>query len=338
MVGAYDASSAVMTPTDIGVAFVQAGVAKTKPHPLVVFGKAFNAGMMLSFGCTIYLIAMGGSPGLTASNPGLVKVLASALFPVGLITIVLNGQDLITANMMSLPMAWMCGRIRWWMTPWNWLIVTLGNLVGSLFYDAILVKYSGILSAPTYHEYVVHFADVKMITPEWHQIFLRAIGCNVLVCIAVWQATSARDVISKVVAIWIPVFVFVCLSFDHVVANMCFIPLAMMFGSPDVTVGFYLGKSFIPAFLGNAVGALLIGVPFKFYYLNGPRLFQDVDASAIADEVEKGERTAVSSGVHTPSDASQDFIKRHMAHFHKTQRREWRTDKSDPMDSPTKEV
>lgn len=62
--------------------------------------------------------------------------------------------------------------------------------VGSIFYAAILVKYAGILSAAPYHDYVIHFANLKMVTPEWHQIFLKGIGCNVLVCIAVWQASQ----------------------------------------------------------------------------------------------------------------------------------------------------
>lgn len=76
--------SAAMSSSETAVAFVEAGVAKTKPNPLVVFGKSFNGGMMLSFGCTMYLIAIGGSTGLSASNPGLLKIFSSAIFPVGL--------------------------------------------------------------------------------------------------------------------------------------------------------------------------------------------------------------------------------------------------------------
>lgn len=33
-------------------------------------------------------------------------------------------------------------------------------------------------------------ASTKAITPEWYQIFLRGIGCNWLVCIAVWVRIS----------------------------------------------------------------------------------------------------------------------------------------------------
>jgi formate/nitrite transporter FocA (FNT family) len=45
----------------------------------------FLAGAMLSFGGLLSEVVGGGSPGLTASNPGLVKVLAGGVFPVGLV-------------------------------------------------------------------------------------------------------------------------------------------------------------------------------------------------------------------------------------------------------------
>ena len=41
------------------------------------------AGVMLSFGGLLSEIVGGGSPGLTESNPGLVKALSGFVFPVG---------------------------------------------------------------------------------------------------------------------------------------------------------------------------------------------------------------------------------------------------------------
>ena len=64
------------------------------------------------------------------------------------------------------------------------------------------------------------FNEKKVVTPEWHMIFLRGIGANWLVCLACFLAFCAREYFSKVVAVWWPTFAFVCLGFDHVVANM----------------------------------------------------------------------------------------------------------------------
>lgn len=152
------------------------------------------------------------------------------------------------------------------------------------------------------------------------------------------RLAAARDTISKIVAIWVPVFSFVCLGFDHVVANMLFIPLAMMFGSPDITVGFYIWKSFIPAFLGNAVGALIIGIPYKFYYLNDPKVFQEAEVAATTDALEKGNSSTQSSGSSTPRDMAPDFVHRHIAHLQKTSRRDWRSNSVDTVVSPVKDV
>jgi len=117
---------------------------------------------------------------------------------------------------MSVPMAVMCKQARWYWIPFNWTLVFFGNLVGTyvihlcilesfksksrtehtlvismyrLFWDALLIRYSGIFTQP-YAAYAIKFAVAKVVTPTWGQIFLRGIGCNVLVCLAVWQASE----------------------------------------------------------------------------------------------------------------------------------------------------
>ncbi|KAK1225715.1 hypothetical protein PQX77_011335 [Marasmius sp. AFHP31] len=75
--------------------------------------------------------------------------------------------------------------------------------------------------------------------------------------------------------------VFVACGFDHVVANMFSVPLGMMFGA-DITVGQYIGKSFIASYLGNIVGALLVGLPALYFYL------RDTDHTSILNEAERG--------------------------------------------------
>ncbi|KAF8967860.1 Formate/nitrite transporter [Flammula alnicola] len=224
------------------------------------------AGAMLSFGGLLSEVLQGGAAGLTASNPGIVKVLGGFVFPVGLVMIVLQGQELLTSNMMIFPMAVAKRAIPWWSLPLNWLIVFFGNLAGSLFFAAILVHYSGIVSTDPYASFIKTFAIHKAHDPQWHQIFLRGVGCNWLVSVAVWQAAGARDTVSKIFAIWIPIWIFVACGFDHIVANMFSVPLGIMFGAP-LTVDQYIKKSLIASFLGNVVGALLVGLPATYMYL-----------------------------------------------------------------------
>lgn len=152
----------------------------------------------------------------------------------------------------------------------HWGVTFFGNLAGSLFVACIITGYGGTFSDATYKVEVIKFATGKAITPEWHQIFLRGIGANWLVCLACFLGFSAREYFSKIAAIWWPVFAFVALGFDHVVANMYFIPTGIWYGTPGLSVGYYIWKSMIPALIGNIVGGgFFVGV--VYWYLVCPR-------------------------------------------------------------------
>lgn len=152
----------------------------------------------------------------------------------------------------------------------SWTVSYFGNLAGSLFFMAIITGYGGVFDeTPVYKEAAIRLGIQKCLEPQWHQIFLRGIGANWLVCMAVWMATQGRDVASKIIAIWWPTAVFVALALDHVVANMYFIPQAIFSGAP-FGVGYYIWKSMIPTALGNMVGGgLFVGAAYWYLYLSG---------------------------------------------------------------------
>ena len=82
-----------------------------------------------------------------------------------------------------------------------------------------------------------------------------AIGCNWLVCLAVWLAYGSRDMIGKIFGIWFPIMGFVAIGFQHVVANMFFLPAGIFVGAP-ITWGQTIVE-WIAAFIGNAIGGWL---------------------------------------------------------------------------------
>jgi len=110
----------------------------------------------------------------------------------------------------------------------------------------------------------------KQLEPQWHQIFIRAIGCNWLVCLAIYMGMQGKDVVSKVMGMYMPVFVFVLLGFDHVAANMFFIPLGLWLGTPGLTIGLYIWKGVIPAAIGNMIGGTVFCAGYYYYmYIYG---------------------------------------------------------------------
>lgn len=154
------------------------------------------------------------------------------------------------------------GKLSVWRMLLHWFLCFFGNLLGSLFIMAIIIGCKcqwlattllmshanrltadgGTFDSDVYREEVIAFATKKQLVPAMHQIFIRAIGCNWLVCLACFLGTQAKDLGSKVIGMWLPIFAFVALGFDHVVANMFFIPLGIWLGTPDLTVGLYIWK------------------------------------------------------------------------------------------------
>lgn len=149
----------------------------------------------------------------------------------------------------------------------------------------------GVFEADPFLSAVQTFVHKKQVVPAFYQIFLKAIGCNWLVCLACYLGMQGRDLASKVIGLWWPIFAFVSLGLDHVVANMFIIPMGIWLDTPDVTVGLYIWKGIspsvflltavtltdivhlpgiIPAALGNMLGgALFCGTYYWWMYSFG---------------------------------------------------------------------
>lgn len=228
-------------------------------------------------------IALGGATSNTAAhaidNVGVARAMAGAIFPVGLMLIVFLGGELFTGNCLII-MDVFAKRATWKGLIHNLLIVYFSNFIGAFLVDVLIVfsgnlNYSdGLLGA-----YTIKVAIGKLaITPL--QGITSGILCNILVCLAVLMATSAKDIIGKVWAIFFPICAFVVGGFEHCVANMFYIPIGIMAAANPVYVAkaqkIYsisseqldnlsaLGslQNFIPVTIGNIIGGMFfVGLP-----------------------------------------------------------------------------
>lgn len=236
------------------------------------------------------LVSTNASPWYQENAPGLIRTIGALLFPIGLVMITLSGADLFTSNIMFMTVAFLHRRVTVIDVSKIWVVSYFGNLAGALFSMAIIFGYGGVFQeTPGYAEAAINIAVQKALQPQWHQIFLRAIGANWLVCFAVFISISSRDIASKIIAIWWPTATFVALALDHVVANMFFIPMGMWVGAP-ITVGHYIGSSMIPTLLGNMVGGgLFVGTFYWYLYLTGVDNVQiDFNLDSITTAMEAG--------------------------------------------------
>jgi len=223
------------TPAKVVALVGNAGAGKAKLSISNLLLRGFMAGAYIAIGgalCTVCITGVAAHLG-----PGIAKLIGGAVFPVGLIAIVLTGMELFTGDCMIVPMAAMMKKITWGAVLRNWTWVYIGNLIGSLAYAYLMAvgpfvsgQADGSMAVNAFGMSAVGIAAGKILGYKavgaaglW-SCFMKAIGCNFLVNIAILLAITADNVVGKFFGVWFPIMAFVSSGFEHVVANMYFLP------------------------------------------------------------------------------------------------------------------
>ena len=239
-----------LTMNEVGAKISHLGIKKanTKAWQLLILG--FLAGLYISFGSHLFLVAM---------EQGLGRIVAGACFGVGLVLVVIAGAELFTGNITMV-----VGAITRLYSPWqllkNWIVVYTGNLIGAVL-SAYLVYQSGIFghgdTLTSMGQMAVKVADYKNALP-FGEAFLRGVLCNMLVILGIIMSYFSRDVISKIVCVILPIMTFVASGFEHCVANMYLVPAGLFIkGLGFAGLGAML-HNILPVTLGNIAGGLFI--------------------------------------------------------------------------------
>jgi len=264
------------TPKEIAQRIEQISVSKSTLDPLRVFALSLLAGAFIAFAAVFYTLVIYDSN----LSSGFTRLLGGLVFCLGLILVVVAGAELFTGNNL-LVMACVDKKITLQQLMVNWVIVFLGNLVGSLgIVLLIFLSDQWLMSGGALGAKVVMIANSK-VNLGFIPAFARGILCNALVCMAVWMCFACHSVTDKIMTILFPITGFVAMGFEHSVANMYFIPagiLAQM--NPDImqVVGSSVDVSnlnvmgfmhnMLPVTLGNIVGgSVFVGMVYWFIYL-----------------------------------------------------------------------
>ncbi|KIV78497.1 hypothetical protein PV11_10207 [Exophiala sideris] len=241
----------------------QAGVAKAHLPWADLIVKSFFGGLFISLGSAFDLVIAGGAPGLRASNPSLATILAGFVFPIGFVLIVLTNVELVTSNMAVMMYSTLSRKTTVYDLLRNWVTSYVFNFAGCLFFAGILTWWTDTLSLPAESSYAVTGAEGR-VNVNWGYNFTRGIGCNWLVGLAIFLGTSGKDQFSKIIGIWLPVWCFVALGYQHSIANFFLVPIGMFYGT-NFGVGKFIYKSVIPVTLGNIVGGSLFTGAFLWF-------------------------------------------------------------------------
>lgn len=236
------------------------------------------AGAFLALGAFAALVASHG-----ISDYGLAKVVNAAIFPIGLMLIIICGAELFTSNTLLIQ-----ARLEKQITTTtyiiNLLVIYFTNAIGA-FSIAALIYGAGIMhnDSNAIGGYILHIAAVK-INYSFTQGVCSGIMCNILVCCAAWGASAARDIAGKILIIWFAIMAFIIGGYEHCIANMFYFSAALLAKNvPDLLAASHLTPemldsinisgvfhNLLPVTIGNIIGgALFIGTAYWVVYFRG---------------------------------------------------------------------
>mgnify|MGYP001100998899 FL=1 len=240
-------------PADVVATMIDTGQKKLALAPRDLLIRGALSGALLGVATTLAF-----SAAVTTGQP----LVGAIVFPVSLVMIVLLGLELVTGSFGLLPLARLEGKATWSAIGANWAWVFLGNLLGSVAYGiliAIALTNMGTSVPAGVAARLIAVAEAKTVANEalgaagMVSVFVKAILCNWLVCLGVVMGMTSSSTVGKIAAIWLPIFMFFALGFEHAVVNMFVIPTGMLLGA-NVSVYEWWVWNQIPVTLGNLVG------------------------------------------------------------------------------------
>ncbi|MBN2362067.1 MAG: formate/nitrite transporter family protein [Deltaproteobacteria bacterium] len=232
--------------------------------------RGFMAGLLIAVGGALATVC---GTGMEKVAPGFKSLIGGAVFPVGLIAIVLTGMELFTGDAMLLPVAALHKKVNWSKVLNAWIWVYVANFVGSIFWAYLMsvgpFSKGGSADITVFGTNAIAIAEAKTLpyiaagaVGQW-SAFMKGIGCNLLVNLAILLAFSSKNMIGKFFGIWFPIMAFVSSGFEHCVANMYFIPAGIFLGA-NVSWGQFLLWNLLPVTIGNIVGGMVF-IGFVYY-------------------------------------------------------------------------
>ena len=256
-------------PVDVASAMIETGRRKLDLSPVDLVIRGALAGSILAAATSLAIT------GAVQTGQLLVGAL---IFPVGLILIVLLGLDLVTGAFGLVPLPWVERDVTAPNMFANFAWIFLGNMIGSIVYGgllAIALTNFGTLAPAGVAARIIAIAQAKTTGYEaigfagMVTVFVKAILCNWMVCLAIVAAMTTNSTIGKIACAYMPVFIFFAQGFEHTVVNMFIIPTGMMMGAKVTVAQWWLWNQ-IPVTLGNLVGGFIF-TGLAIYVTHRPR-------------------------------------------------------------------
>ena len=226
---------------------VSAGKKRLEKSSLTLILQGMLAGIFIGFGAIAYFKLAS-----LAADPGLGAFLGSAIFPVGIVAILMLGSELFTSNTMMV-MGVYNREYRMRKVLKVLAIVLLANLLGMAVISA-LSSFSGIFTQAMTDK-IIHTAEAKT-SMSVANLIVSAILCNMIVCTGVWAAYAMKKAGVKILVLWMVITVFALSGTEHVVANAYYMFTAYLLGADISFAG--IGYNLMYVTIGNFIGGAVV--------------------------------------------------------------------------------
>lgn len=271
---------ALVSPYQVVDNMIQAGEAKSKLPVKDLLIRGVLAGALLGFGTTL---------AFTAEIQTGMGVVGAILFPAAFVIIILLGLELVTGSFALIPVAVMEKRVSVIVMLRNWFWVIIGHLIGAIFYGGlyvIAVTQLGHVTDNGVATKIIAVAEAKtngyknIGIDGYIVVIVKAILCNWMVTLGAVMAMTAKSVIGKIAAMWLPILIFFAQGFEHAVVNMFVIPAGMMLGAEVSMADWWIWNQ-VPVLAGNLISGLLFtGAALYYTYRKAePKMVLDMAKS-----------------------------------------------------------
>ncbi|AHH19821.1 putative formate transporter [Nocardia nova SH22a] len=280
-------------PPELAQSLIEAGESKIFMSTRDTLIRAYMASAMLTLGAA-FAVKVTVDTGQA--------LVGAILFPVGFCLLYLLGYDLLTGVFVLGPLAYLAKRpgVTVGGVLRNWGLVFLGNFAGALTVAVLIAVYVtyGFDTSITdvgnqfaaYGQKLAHIGSDRTLgyadhgVAGWITVFVRGMLCNWMVSTGVVGAFLAKDVLGKIVVMWLPIMLFFAMGFEHSVVNMFLFPIGLLLGA-DFTWGDYLLWNELPTVLGNLLGGLFFTATMIYltHYKTAPKRNTTALVAAAAD-------------------------------------------------------
>lgn len=272
-----------LIPTDVVEKMVIAGAMKMNMTTRTTVIRAIMAGAILGL-AAVFAITVGIKSGSAVAG--------AVLFPVGFIMLILFGYDLLTGVVVLAPLAVLAKRNCASMKKmWRLIgLVFVGNFIGAGLVAVIMSfiwTYGFSIEPGVIASKIATIGESRTVgyatygAMGFATVFIKAMLCNWMVSLGVLGAMISKDVVGKIIAMWMPIMLFFYMGFEHSIVNMFLFPAGLIMGG-DFSILDYLMWNEIPVILGNVVGGLVLtGLPL--YYAHK----RTIDGKVVSSEFQE---------------------------------------------------